>query len=121
MPKILEVLKSRAAYAFVGVGIVWLVVAYINHSYLVLWPVVTCLLSGVLLKVRPGERLTWAWATASAVLGLILAAYQAYAAFPLVGGPSTSIASESLGGFVAFAVVHFLLLYAGSSSPARAT
>ncbi len=119
MPKFLEPLKARAAYAFFAVGIAWLAVAYVNHSYLVLWPVVTCLLSGVLLKVKPGERLTWAWASSSAVLGLLLAAYQAYVAFPLVGGPSSSIASESLGGFGVFAAVHLLLLYAGSSTPAR--
>ena len=121
MPKILEGLKTNAAYGFLAVGIVWLVVAYVSHSYLVLWPVVTSLLSGVLLKARPGQRLTWAWATSSAVLGLLLAAYQAYAAVPLVGGPSASVASESLGGFAVFAAVHVILLYAGSSSPARPT
>jgi hypothetical protein len=121
MPKILEGLKSGAAYAFISVGIVWLVVAYVNHSYLVLWPVVTSLLSGVLLKARPGHRLTWAWASSSAVLGLLLAAYQAYAAVPLVGGPSSLIASESLGGFAVFAAVHLILLYAGGTSPARPT
>jgi hypothetical protein len=119
MPNLLDSVKANAAYAFLAVGVVWLVIAYLNHSYLVLWPVVTLMAAGTLLKIRPGDRLTWAWASSSAVMGLILSAYQAYVAVPLVGGPSTTIASESLGGFAAFAAVHLFLLYAGNSAPAE--
>lgn len=121
MSKISGTLRSNAAYAFLIVGAVWLGVAVNVRSYLVLWPVLTCLLSGVLLKVRPAERLTWAWTSSTAVLGLILSAYQAYAAVPLVGGPFSSTASLALGGFSAFALAHLLLLYAGNSPRAQPT
>ena len=119
MPTLYEKLKSNAAYTFLVVGAVWLAVALNVHSYLALWPVGTSVLSGALLKMRPGERLTWAWTSSSAVLGLILSAYQAYVAYPLIGGPFTSVASISLGGFSAFALVHLFLLYVGGSASAE--
>ncbi|MDA4124137.1 MAG: hypothetical protein OK438_01610 [Thaumarchaeota archaeon] len=114
MSRILDALRVNVAYAFLAVGVVWLTVAYLS-SWFVLWPVFTCLVAGILLRVRPTTRLTWAWATASAVLGLLLSGYAAYANVPLVGGPFSTIAELSLAGFGAFAVVHFLILYAAYS------
>jgi hypothetical protein len=119
MPRVLDTLRSNVAYAFIVVGAIWLGVAFNARSYLALWPVATSLLSGLLLRMRPNDRLTWAWASSSAVLGLLLSAYQAYVAIPLVGGALTSVASISLGGFSAFALVHLLILYAGNSAPAQ--
>ena len=121
MSRVLGTLKSNVAYVFLVAGAVWLGVAFNIRSYLVLWPALTCLVSGGLLRVRPGERLTWAWASASAVLGLILSGYQAYVAVPLVGGPFSATASLSLVGFLAFAFLHLVLLYAGGSARARPT
>ncbi len=114
MSKILDTLRTYVAYAFLAVGVVWLGVAYLSGPF-VLWPVVTCLVAGALLRLRPGLRLTWAWATSSAVLGLLLSGYAAYANAPLVSGPFSTIAGLSLAGFGAFAFVHFLLLYASYS------
>ncbi len=122
MPKVLDLLKANAAYAFAVAGIAWLGVAYLVGSLLVIWPVLTCLVSGLLLKVRPKERLTWAWASSSAALGLLLSGYQASVAAPLITGTFSSIAVVSLAGFTAFAIVHIFLLYAGyspSGQPAR--
>jgi hypothetical protein len=116
MSRILNPLRGYAAYAFLAVGIVWVVVAYNTGSYLVLWPVITCFASGILLRLRPGERLTWAWASSTAVLGFLLSGYQAYVASSLVGGALSSVATISVGAFSVFAVVHLLLLYAGNSS-----
>ncbi len=96
----------------------WLVVASFAGP-LVLWPVVTCLIAGVLMRMQPGTRLTWAWATSSAILGLLLAAYAAYANAPLISGPFSAIASLSLAGFGAFAVAHLFLLYAGYSAKGK--
>jgi hypothetical protein len=114
MPNILDVLRTNVAYAFIIVGIVWLGVAYLAGPF-VLWPVITCLVAGILLRVRPGVRLTWAWAVSSAVLGLLLSGYAAYANAPLISGPFTTVAGLSLAGFGAFAVVHLFLLYASYS------
>ena len=119
MSKVFGTLRSNVAYAFLAVGAVWLGVALNLHSYIALWPVLTCFLSGVLLRMRPGDRLTWAWTSSSAVLGLLLSAYQAYAAVPLLGGTFSSVASISLGGFAVFALAHLVLLYAGNSAPAQ--
>jgi hypothetical protein len=116
MSRILNPLKSYVSYAFLAVGIGWVVVAYDTSSYLVLWPVITCFMSGILLRLRPGERLTWAWASSTAVLGFLLSGYQAYVASFLVGGALSSVASISAGAFSVFALVHLLLLYAGNST-----
>jgi hypothetical protein len=121
MPRVSGALRSNAAYGFIAVGAVWAAVAFATRSYLVLWPVLTCILSGVFLRMRPGGRLTWAWSASSAVLGLLLSGYQVYVAAPLVQGTFTSIASLSLVGFSLFALVHVLLLYAGTSAPAQPT
>ena len=113
MPDIRGVLRKYVAYAFVVVGIAWLGIAVLAGSVLILWPAVACLLSGALLKLKPGLRLTWAWAVSSAVLGLLLSAYQVYAWSPYLGGAFSVLAGGAIVGFAVLAVVHALLLYAG--------
>ena len=113
MSRALSVFKSYSAYAFVIAGLAWLAVAYELASLLVLWPAVACIVAGVLLKLRPGARLTWAWATSSAVLGLLLSAYAAFVAAPVISSAFSSIAIASFAAFSIFALAHVFLLYAG--------
>ena len=115
MSRVLDQLREYVAYAFLLMGVIWVVVAYAVGSLLVLWPVLTCFASGVLLRLKPGDRLTWAWVSATAVLGFLLSGYQSYVASTLVGGAFTSVASISAGAFAVFAVFHLVLLYAGNS------
>ena len=117
MPEILGALKANAAYFFLAVGVVWIAVAFIAGSLLLLWPVAACLASGVLLKLRPGRRLTWAWVSSSATLGLLISAYQVYAWAPFLGGAFSTIAGMTLGVFAVLTVLHVLLLYAGAAGP----
>jgi hypothetical protein len=117
----LEVLKANRPYAYVAVGVVWLVFAFVTGSFLLLWPVVACVLGGALLRLRPVLKLTWAWTTAAAVMGLLLALYQMYASVPLLFGAFALVAWASLVVFLIFAVGHFLLLYVGSAGPAKKT
>jgi hypothetical protein len=117
MPKVLDSFIANSAYAFLLVGLAWLGVAILSASLLLLWPVVACLLSGVLLKVRPGLRFTWAWAVSSAVLGLLLSAYQVYAWAPYLGGAFSTLAEGTLAGFAVLAAAHVMLLYAGALKP----
>lgn len=116
MPSPLSGLRKNAAYAYIAVGLVWLAIAYYEQSALLLWPVVAMVVGGVLLKVRPGKRLTWAWVVSAAVLGLVLALYQAYVAAPLVVGQTSMIAEVSLSVFALFGLAHVLLAYAGSGA-----
>ncbi len=115
MPSVLGTLKSNSAYAFLVVGVVWLAVAIFGGSLLTLWPVGACLVAGAMLKARPGRRFTWAWAVSSAVLGLLLAAYQVYAWAPFLMGAFSTLAAGALVGFAVLAVAHAFLLYAGAS------
>lgn len=117
MPDLLGALRANSAYAFVAVGAVWLGVAVIAGSLLILWPVVACILSGLMLKLRPGRRLTWAWVLSSATLGFLVAAYQVYSWAPFLGGAFSTLAGGASAGFAALAAVHLFLLYAGASSP----
>ncbi|MDE1853554.1 MAG: hypothetical protein KGI38_07390 [Thaumarchaeota archaeon] len=117
MPEILGALKTNAAYFFLAVGVVWIGVAFVAGSLLILWPVAACLASGVLLKIRPGRRLTWAWVSSSATLGLLISAYQVYAWAPFLGGAFSTIAGTTLGVFAVLTVLHVLLLYAGATRP----
>jgi hypothetical protein len=113
MPDILGAMRTFVPYEFVAVGLVWLVLTFVSSAPVVLWPAVTCVVGGVLLKARPGDRLTWAWSTASALLGLLVSAYQVYYWAPLVGGTFAGLAAISVGGFTVFALAHVLLLLAG--------
>ena len=109
------VLGANTFYAFIGVGVVWLVLA-IQVSYLVLWPSAACLLTALLLRMRPGQRLTWALARASALMGMLLSAYQAYISVGWVNGSFGGVATASLGLFAVFAAVHALLLVSDATS-----
>jgi hypothetical protein len=121
MPNILGILRTNSSYVFIGVGIVWLVVAVLAWSGLVLWPVVAFLASGVLLRMMPGRRFTWAWVVSTAVLGFLLSAYQVYAWAPFLGGTFSALAAGALAGFAVFAVVHLLLFYIGLRPSSAAT
>jgi hypothetical protein len=116
MPKFFDTFRSNVAYAFILVGLAWLAVAYTVHSYYILWPALTALVGGGLLWQYPGKRLTRAWTTSAAVLGLLLSGFQAYVSVQFLAGSFSTIASISLAGFAVFALVHVLILYAGSSA-----
>jgi len=120
MPDILGIMRSNSSYIFIGVGIVWLVVAVLTWSALVLWPVVAFLAGGIMLRMMPSGRLTWAWVVSTAVLGFLLSAYQVYAWVPFLGGTFSTLAAGALAGFAVFAVVHILLFYVGLK-PSAAT
>lgn len=120
MPKILDRIRDFSAYAFVAIGLVWLAIAFLAGSALLLWPVVACVVGGVLLRLRSGGRLTFAWACSAAVLGLILSGYQVYQWMPFLGGAFNNLATESLGGFAVLALVHLVLLYAAATRPKAA-
>lgn len=117
MPDLLGALRANSAYAFLAVGVVWLAVAVVAGSFLILWPTIACIASGVMLKVRPGRRFTWAWVVSSAVFGFVLSAYQVYAWAPFLAGAFSSLAGGALAGFAVLAVVHLFLFYAGVSNP----
>ena len=113
MPKVFALLKSSLPYEFIAVGVVWGIIAALVGVTVVLWPAVTCVLAGVLLKLQPSGRVTVPWATSSAVLGLLVSGYQAYVAIPMASGVFSTVAVETLVGFLVFAVVHLFLLYGG--------
>lgn len=115
MPKVSVILKSNLAYEFIVVGIIWTVIAIGLGLALVLWPALTCLLAGLLLKFLPSTRITWPWATSSAVLGFLVSAYQVFVAVPFVGGTFSLVGVETLAGFALFALVHLVLLYSAYS------
>ncbi len=117
MPKVLDALRANSAYAFLVVAAVWLALAVVAGSILLLWPVIACAVSGVMLKARPGHRFTWAWVIASAVLGLLISAYRVYAWVPFLSGAFATTAGISLAAFAVLAAAHVFLLYAGWSRP----
>ncbi|MDG6909394.1 MAG: hypothetical protein JRN08_03400 [Nitrososphaerota archaeon] len=120
MSALLGTLKTNSAYLFFVVGVIWLAVAVLAGSALILWPVVACLLGGVQLRMWPGRRLTWAWAISTAVLGFLLAAYLVYAWVPYLGGAFSTVAGEASGVFAVLAVLHLLLFYSGVNPPKAA-
>lgn len=115
MPKASDILKSNLVYEFLVVGVVWAVVAVGLGLVMVLWPALTCLAAGLLLKFLPSGRITWPWATSSAILGFLVSAYQAYVAIPFVNSTFSLVAMETLVGFAFFAFAHLVLLYSGYS------
>lgn len=118
MPDLIGLLRSNLAYAFIAAGALWAGVAYFV-GYLVLWPVGTCVMAGIFLRLYPGRRFTWAWATSTAVLGFLLSAYAAYVNGLLVSSPFATVAVLSLAGFGAFAIVHLFLLYTAYSPKSK--
>lgn len=117
MSSLLGTVRANSSYAFVAVGVVWLAVAVLAGSALILWPVLACILGGVQLRLWPTRRLTWAWVVSTSVLGFLISAYQVYAWFPFLGGSFSSVAAASSAVFVVLALLHVLLFYAGSKSP----
>lgn len=113
MPKVADILKSNLPYEFLLVGVAWTVIAVGLGIALVLWPALTCYVAGLLLKFLPSERITWPWAISSAVLGLLVSAYQVYVAIPFVSSTFSLVGGETLIGFVVFLLVHLTLLYLG--------
>ncbi|MDG6920011.1 MAG: hypothetical protein JRN59_00595 [Nitrososphaerota archaeon] len=114
MPDVGALLRNYAPYFFWVVAAVWVAVGVGGGSALMAWPVLACALSGVLLKFKPAWKITFSWATSTAVLGLLISAYQVFAWSPLLSGDFSVLAASALGGFAAFAVVHLFLLYAGA-------
>ena len=117
MPKFLDTLVANSAYAFIAAGVVWLAVAIFASSSLILWPVVACIAGGIMLREWPSGRLTWSWAVATAVMGFLLSAYQAYAWLSFLGGAFSTLAVASVIGFAVFAVAHVFLFYSATSKP----
>jgi len=120
MPKFLDTLVANVAYAFIAVGVIWLVIAVLADSSLILWPVVACIAGGIMLREWPGGRLTWSWAVATVVMGFLLSAYQVYAWLSFLGGTFSTLAVVSIIGFALFAAVHGFLFYAATSKPTTA-
>jgi len=118
MPKILGLLVANGSYFFIAVGVIWLAIAFLAGSSLILWPVVACIAGGIMLREWPSGRFTWAWCVATAVMGLLLAAYQVYAWLSFLGGAFSTLATLSTAGFAVLAVIHVLLFYVATSKPA---
>jgi len=120
MPKFLDTLVANVAYAFIAAGVIWLAVAVLAGSSLILWPVVACIAAGIMLREWPSGRLTWSWAVATAVMGFLLSAYQVYAWLSFLGGAFSTLAVVSVIGFAVFAILHVFLFYAATSKPTTA-
>lgn len=112
MPSVYELLKKNLAYVFVAAGVVWLALSALTGSLLLLWPVLAFVVSGVLLKVQPDAKLTGAWASASAVMGVAICGWQAATAAPMVTGAFATLAAASTVGFLVFAVAQLVILAA---------
>lgn len=117
MPDVPELLRTYAAYFYFVVAVAWLGVAALENSALTSWPVVACLVAGLLLRFSPNGRITFAWAVSTATMGLLVAVYQVYAWAPLLGGDFSAVAGPAVTGFSLFALVHVFLFYAGASRP----
>jgi len=117
MPKILDALVANGSYFFVAVGVVWLAIAVLAGSSLILWPVVACIAGGVMLREWPTGRFAWAWCVATAVMGFLLAAYQVYAWLSFLGGAFSTLAAASTASFAVLAILHVLLFYVVVSKP----
>ncbi len=117
MQSALASVRKNLAYVFVLFGIIWVAVAFLAGSLLVLWPAVACVAAGVLIKMRPSSRLSIAWGPAAAILGLLLCAYQVYAAVMLLSGAFVTVASASVVAFLILGIGHLYLAFASYSAP----
>jgi len=120
LPKLAEILKANLAYEFVAVGLVWVAVAVALGLAIVLWPALTCIAAGAMLRLIPADRLTWSWATSSAVLGFLVCGYQVYASIGFLSGAFSAVAVETLAAFLVFAAVHATLFFFGYRPAAQA-
>ena len=113
LPNLLDIVRSNLAYGFLVVGVIWAAIAGVLGFGFLLWPAVTCLAAGVLLKVWSSGRITWPWSVSAAALGFFVSGYQVCVAIPLVIGVFSTVAFETLVIFTIFALVHLVLLYTG--------
>lgn len=120
MSSVLGTLKENVAYFFILVGVIWIGVTALTGAYLLVWPVIACIVAGVLQKFFPEMRLTWPWSVSAALLGLMVGVDQLHAWFPYLTSPFSTIAGEAVGLFAALLVVHAVLLYVGWGRPAVA-
>lgn len=111
MPSVLERVKGNLAYVFIALGVAWLILSAYTGSLLLLWPVLAFVVSGLLLKFLPEQKITGAWATSSAVMGLAICAWQAITAAPMATGAFAVLAAGSAVGFVLFGLAHLLVIY----------
>ena len=111
MPDIVGVIRSNFAYSNFALAAVWAAVAVFVGSALIAWPVVLFAVSGVLLLLRPVDRVTWAWSLATILSGLLLSGYQAYSALTMIGTVFVSVAVSSFVAFALFTAVQALVLY----------
>jgi len=118
MPKLLDTLVANAAYAFIAAGVIWLAIAFLAVSSLILWPALACIVGGIMLRQWPSSRLTWPWVVATAVMGFLLSAYQVFAWLSFLGGAFSTLATVSVAGFAIFAIAHVFLFYAATSKAA---
>jgi hypothetical protein len=114
---ILETLKKNLPFLFVLAGVIWLAVLYDTGSVLIVWPIVASFVSAGLLLLLPKRNITYAWVSATALLGFMLAGYQTYSAVTYLSGVFTAIASESIAAFFLFALLHAFLLYTSLVKP----
>lgn len=117
MQSVASFARRNLAYVFFVFALIWLGIAALAGSALILWPVLACGASGVFLKFTPASALAAAWPTASALMGLFLCGYQVYVAAPLVSGAFTTIAAISVVAFLVLGLGHVYLAYA--SLPAK--
>jgi hypothetical protein len=115
LPDLAAAVRKYGAYIFLLMGLIWAILAFLGGSSLLLWPTLTSLASGAFLIVKPKHKFTSALSKASALYGLLLAAYQAYVAIPLIGTLFTTIAAYSVASFSLIAIGNLALLYAGPS------
>jgi Ca2+/Na+ antiporter len=110
-------IRANLAYLFLAAGVIWSGLIYLTSSLLILWPAVACVVGGLLLKLVADNKMSNIWAISAAVLGFVLAAYQAFAAVPLLFGAFSIVAIASLVLFFLFAVLHLFLLYGAGVQP----
>jgi len=118
MQSALSLVRKNLAYVFVVFGVIWIAVAFVAGSALVIWPAAACIAAGVLLRVRPSSKITMAWGPSAAILGLLLCSYQAYAAIMLLSGAFVTVASVSAAVFVLLGLGHVYLAFASYTGPA---
>ena len=120
MQSALGSVRKNLAYVFVLFGVIWVAIAVVTGSLLVLWPAVACVAAGLLIKARPSSRLSLAWGPSAAILGLLLCAYQVYEAVLLLSGAFVMVASTSVVIFFLLGIGHLYLAFASySSSPVK--
>jgi hypothetical protein len=117
MPKFFDPLVANAPYFFIAVGVIWLAIAFLTGSALILWPVVACAVAGLMLRRMPSHRFTWAWVVATASMGFLICAYQVYSWAGFLSGTFSGLAAGSFVSFAVLAVLHLFLFYAGTTKP----